>query len=91
MEGYKHRVITLLERKEMEFLDKMGRDSFFSTGHKLSYGEILKGLLDLAMDSDVSGEGVDSVEKLEEKLMQKIPLLLQEIEKEKNQIEKDIT
>jgi len=67
-----HRVITMLDRKEMEFLDKMGKDSLFSTGHKLSYSEILKGLVDMAIDSGVSAEGVGSIQALEEKLMRKI-------------------
>jgi hypothetical protein len=31
----KHRVITMLDRDELEFLDKLGKDALFSTGHKL--------------------------------------------------------
>jgi len=59
-----HRVITLLDRKEMEFLDKLGKDALFSTGHKLTYNEILRGLVDLALETGVSGEKVDSSETL---------------------------
>ncbi|MBU1727130.1 MAG: hypothetical protein KJ880_05825 [Candidatus Omnitrophica bacterium] len=69
---HEHRVITMLGRAEMEFLDRMGKDSLFSTGHKLSYSEILKGLVELAMKSGVSGEGIGSISELEEKLMRKI-------------------
>jgi hypothetical protein len=60
----RHRVITMLERGELEFLDKLGKDSMFSTGHKLSYSEILKWLIDFAMEIGLSGENVNSKDKL---------------------------
>jgi len=65
-----HRVITMLDRHEVDFLDKIGKDALFSTGHKLSYNTILRGLIDFAMDLGVSGEKIDSVGKLKEKIMQ---------------------
>jgi len=55
-----HRVITMLGREEIDFLDKMGKDALFSTGHKLSYNEILRGLIDYAMDAGISGDHIDS-------------------------------
>ena len=67
-----HRVITMLDRKEMDFLDKLGKDALFSTGHKLSYNEVLKGLIDVAMEAGVSGERIDSFESLKEKLKENI-------------------
>lgn len=63
-----HRVITMLNRQEMEFLDKLGKDSLFTTGHKLSYNEILKALIDFAMEIKVSGEKIDSLETFKEKM-----------------------
>ncbi len=63
-----HRVITMLDRQEMDFMDKLGKDALFSTGHKLSYNEILKGLIDFAMERNVSAEGVDSLTKFKEQL-----------------------
>ena len=71
-----HRVITLLDRQQLEFLDKLGKDSLFSTGHKLSYSEILRGLIELAMDMKVSGENVDSLTKLKERILEKCLRLL---------------
>lgn len=68
----KHRVITMLDRRELEFLDKLGKDAMFSTGHKLSYSEILKWLVDFAMEAGLTGEKVNSKDKLIEKIMQKI-------------------
>lgn len=67
-----HRVVTMLDRSQMEFLDKLGKDSLFTTGHKLSYNDILKGLVALAMDTGLSGDNVSSIEVLETKLMKKI-------------------
>jgi hypothetical protein len=67
-----HRVITMLDRKELEFLDKLGKDALFSTGHKLSYNEILKGLIEFAMDLRLSAEGVNSLNALKEKILNKM-------------------
>lgn len=64
-----HRVITMLDRKEMDFLDRLGKDALFSTGHKLSYNEILKGIVDFAIDAGLSGEGINSPESLKEKIL----------------------
>jgi hypothetical protein len=71
-EVLKHRVITMLDRRELEFLDKLGKDALFSTGHKLSYNEILKWLLDFAIEIGLTGENVNSKDKLIEKIAQKI-------------------
>lgn len=65
-----HRVITMLGREEIDFLDKMGKDALFSTGHKLSYNEILRGLIDFAMDSGISGDNIDSPDTLKIKLIE---------------------
>ncbi|MFA4889414.1 MAG: hypothetical protein WC628_07580 [Candidatus Omnitrophota bacterium] len=73
----KHRVITMLNREEVEFMDKMGKDALFSAGHKLSYNVILKGLLDVAMDLGVSGENIDSLATFKERLLVQIRSLVQ--------------
>ena len=67
-----HRVITMLDRSEMDFLDKLGKDALFSTGHKLSYNEILKGLIDFIMEQGFSGEKIDSLETLKKKLLKEL-------------------
>ena len=64
----KHKVITMLNRNEMEFLDKLGKDALFSTGHKLSYNEILKTLVDFAMELRISGDNIGSASAFKEKL-----------------------
>ena len=67
-----HRVITLLDRQEMDFLDKVGKDALFSTGHKLSYNAILKGLIDFAIELGLPKEKIDSLKTLKEKLCERI-------------------
>ena len=64
-----HRVITMLGRQEMDFMDKLGKDALFSTGHKLSYNEILRGLIDFAMEAGISGNNIDSSGSLKSKLI----------------------
>ena len=78
-----HRVITMLDRKEMDFLDKLGKDALFSTGHKLSYNEVLKGLIDVAMEAGISGERIDSFEALKEKLKENIQDYLRKLDLKK--------
>jgi hypothetical protein len=68
----KHRVVTMLSRQEIEFLDKLGKDALFSTGHKLTYNKILRALIDFAMEMGISGEKIDSFNKLKEKIFKQI-------------------
>ena len=67
-----HRVITMLGRQELDYLDKLGKDALFSTGHKLSYNDILRGLIEFAMEAGISGEKIDSANSLKEKLLQQL-------------------
>jgi len=67
-----HRVITMLGRSEVDFLDKLGKDALFTTGHKLSYNDILRGLIDFAMEIRLSGEKIDSAEDLKRLLLDKV-------------------
>lgn len=67
-----HRVITMLDREEMDFLDKLGKDALFTTGHKLSYTEILRGLIDFAKDMGLSGDRVDSLTTFKLKMIEQI-------------------
>ncbi len=79
-----HRVITMLDRQEMEFMDKLGKDSLFSTGHKLSYNEILKGLIDTAMETGVSGERVGSLEAFKAGVLRQIKEIMRQEEDKRN-------
>ena len=71
-----HRVITMLGRSEVDFLDKLGKDALFTTGHKLSYNDILRGLIDFAMEIKISGEKIDSAEDLKKLLLDQMHKVL---------------
>lgn len=67
-----HRVVTFLDRSQVDYLDKMGKDALFSTGVKFPRTRIISALIDLLRKVNVSGEGLRSDSDLEERLMQKI-------------------
>jgi hypothetical protein len=62
----------MLGRQEMDYLDKLGKDALFTTGHKLSYNDILRGLIDFAMETGVSGEKIDSAKSFKERLKRQL-------------------
>jgi len=72
MDALKHRVIAMLDRQELDFLDKLGKDALFSTGHKLSHNEILRGLVDFIRDIGVSADMVTSGAQLKERIIERI-------------------
>ena len=81
-----HRVIAMLNRQELEFLERMGMDSLFSTGHKLSHNAVIKGLIDFAIESGISGKDLGSVEDLKEKMlevMKKYPEVYKKVRKQR--------
>jgi hypothetical protein len=73
---FKHRVIALLNREELEFLDKLGKDSLFSCGHKLSYNQIIRALVNYAMETGLSGKDAKTMEALKEKLLKKLAIVI---------------
>ncbi|MBN1871031.1 MAG: PilZ domain-containing protein [Candidatus Omnitrophica bacterium] len=63
------RVIALLTRDEMEYLDKIGMDSLFSTGSRLSRIEIMSALVDAAKRLGITGKGAKDKYELLEKII----------------------
>ena len=68
----KHRVIAMLNRDELDFLDKLGKDALFSTGHKLSYNDIIRGLIEFSKEIGLSGNKIDSEEALKQRILEKV-------------------
>ena len=54
----RRRVIALLNREEIEYLDKLSMDALFTTGLKLSRVGIIAALVDAAMSLGISGKGI---------------------------------
>lgn len=64
-----HRVIALLNREQVDFLDKLGKDALFTTGAKLSRTKIIYAMVNALRTLGISGNGVRSREELEQKIV----------------------
>jgi hypothetical protein len=63
------RVVTFLNRDEVDFLDKMGKDALFSSGTKLSRAKLIAWLIDILRGLNISGENLRTEKDLEIKIM----------------------
>jgi predicted DsbA family dithiol-disulfide isomerase len=73
----KHRVITFLNRQELEFLDKLQKDMMFSTGRRISRSAILQDLAELLAKTQMDAVDIKDDAQLEEKMMRAIARLSQ--------------
>ena len=62
------RVVTFLNRSEVDFLDKLGKDALFSTGLKVSRARIIAWLVDFAEKLKIDGKGITSQRHLEKRI-----------------------
>ncbi len=65
----RRRVIAMLSREEIEFVDKLGMDALFSTGRRLSRVDIISALVEAVMKLGITGKGVKSKSALVEKIL----------------------
>lgn len=65
----KQRVVTLLNREQLEFLDRLSKDAQFSTGHKLSRMDLISGFVDVARRLGLSVKGVQNRDDLVERFL----------------------
>lgn len=63
------RVVTFLNRDEVDFLDKLGKDALFSTGLKLSRARLIAWLVDFMQKLNVDGKYITSEKDLENKIL----------------------
>ena len=70
-----HRVIASLNRDQVDFLDKLGKDALFSCGVKLSRTHILAAMVNALRRLRLTGEGVSSPEQFEERIVATIAML----------------
>ncbi|RKY32284.1 MAG: hypothetical protein DRP74_02930 [Candidatus Omnitrophota bacterium] len=69
------RVVTFLNREEVDFLDKLGKDALFSTGLKLSRAKVIEWLIDFVQKLHLDGKNIKSRKDFENritKLLKKI-------------------
>ncbi|MDD4940904.1 MAG: hypothetical protein PHS64_04535 [Candidatus Omnitrophica bacterium] len=63
------RVVTFLNRDEVDYLDKLGKDALFSSGSKLSRAKLIAWLVDMLKGLQINGENLHSEKDLEERIM----------------------
>jgi len=69
-QGLEHRVIALLDRVQVDFLDKLSKDALFSTGTKLSRTKIISAMLDAMRELHVTASGVKTSEEFEKRILE---------------------
>jgi hypothetical protein len=67
-----HRVIALLNRDQVDFLDKLGKDAQFSSGTKLSRTQILAAMVNAIKRLDLNGDGVKTTSQFEQRIIDAI-------------------
>jgi len=59
------RVVTFLNRAEVDFLDKLGKDALFSAGLKVSRAKLIAWLIDILKGLNIDGKNIKSERDLE--------------------------
>ena len=67
---YAHRVIASLNREQVDFLDRIGKDAQFSAGVKLSRTQILAAMVNAMRRLSLNGQGVASPEQFEQRIVE---------------------
>ncbi len=67
------RVVTFLNRREVDYLDKMGKDALFSSGIKISRAKIIAWLVDFMEQLNISGKGIKSERDFKNRLIESVP------------------
>ena len=68
------RVVTFLNREEVDFLDKVGKDALFSTGLKLSRAKVIAWLVDFIKRLNINGEDIKSERDFENRMLKEVGL-----------------
>ena len=69
----KERVVTFLNRREVDFLDKLGKDALFSSGVKLSRAKLIEWLIEFAKRLNLNGKGIKSEKEFEQRIFLSLP------------------
>lgn len=73
------RVVTFLNRDEVDFLDKLGKDAFFSAGLKVSRAKLIAWIVDFMKKLNITGENIKSEEDLENRIIELLRKNLNEL------------
>ena len=67
--SYAHRVIAALNREQVDYLDKIGKDAQFSSGLKLSRTQILAAMVNALKRLNLTGDGVRTADQFEQRIV----------------------
>lgn len=81
-----HRVVTFLDRQQLDYLDKMGKDALFSTGVKFPRTRVISALINLLRKSNVTGEGLRSDQDLEDRFLRRLSAGASDVRKLANEL-----
>lgn len=68
------RVIASLNREQVDFLDRIGKDAQFSTGIKLSRTQILSAMVNVLKRLELSGKNIKTATQLEQQIAEAMML-----------------
>ena len=69
------RVVTFLNRDEVDFLDKLGKDAFFSSGSKVSRAKLISWLVDMLKGLNINGENIRTEADLERRIVEALKII----------------
>ena len=64
-----HRVIASLNRDQVDYLDKIGKDAQFSSGIKLSRTQLLAAMVNALKRLHLTGEGITTAQQFEQRIV----------------------
>ena len=64
-----HRVIATLNREQVDYLDKIGKDAQFSSGVKLSRNQILAAMVNALKRLNLTGKDVTGAGQFEQRIV----------------------
>ena len=64
-----HRVIASLNREQVDYLDRLGKDAQFSSGIKLSRTQILAAMVNALKRLNLTGDGIATAEQFEQRIL----------------------
>ena len=67
------RVVALLNRDEIDYLDTIGKDALFTMGTKLSRIKIIRAMIEAMKELDVTGKDIGSEKDLKEEIVKRMP------------------
>lgn len=67
-----HRVIAIMDRDEIDYLDKIGKDALFTKGVKLSRIKILRAMVDAMKQLEIDGKNIKNEEDLKNEILKKV-------------------